>query len=273
MSILNINGIDVHYEVYGNETSRRIVFLLNSVMASTSSWYGLLECFEKLDMRVVLHDFMGQLKSAKPAGPYTFDQHISHLLQLSDHLKVDSFHLLGTSYGSEVAMKCAIEHPQKVLSLTVIDGVSQVDEVMRAFLESWKKLCDNEDPYNFFWGMAPSIYGNDFIKKNQEFLEKRAISMRKVDRSYFEGQKILYDTFLKEVNFTKRLHEIQCPTLIVVGEEDILKPVKFSRIIANNIDNSEFYVLPNCGHVTIFEKPEELKTLISGFYLKQRSDT
>ena len=40
-------------------------------MASTSSWYGLLECFEKLDMRVVLHDFMGQLKSAKPASPYT----------------------------------------------------------------------------------------------------------------------------------------------------------------------------------------------------------
>ena len=97
--------------------------------------------------------------------------------------------------------------------------------------------------------------------------------MRKVDRSYFKGQKNLYDTYLKEVNFTKGLHEIQCPTLIVVGEEDILKPVKFSRIIANNIDNSEFYVLPNCGYVTIFEKPEELKTLISGFYLKQRSDT
>ncbi|NLC05293.1 MAG: alpha/beta hydrolase [Erysipelothrix sp.] len=270
MSYFESDGIKLYYEVYGDDSAKETVFLLNGVMASTNSWHNLLDTFKQLNMRVVLHDFMGQMRSDKPQGPYTFKQHVDQLLALSDYLNVDTFHLLGTSYGSEVAMRCAIDHPQRVLSLTLIDGVSETNDVMRAFLNSWKTLCDLEDPYDFFWGMAPSIYGNTFMKKNYDFLEKRALAMRKVDRSYFEGQKILYDTFLKEVDFTDELHHIQCPALVVVGEEDILKPVVFSRIIASHIKNSEIYIIPDCGHVTVFEKEDELKTLITGFYAKKQ---
>ncbi len=65
--------------------------------------------------------------------------------------------------------------------------------------------------------------------------------------------------------------KIHCPTLVVVGEDDLFKPVVFSRIIASHIKNSEIYIIPDCGHVTVFEKEDELKTLITGFYAKQRS--
>jgi 3-oxoadipate enol-lactonase len=55
---------------------------------------------------------------------------------------------------------------------------------------------------------------------------------------------------------------------VVCGEEDILKPVKFSKLIAENIPNSELAVIPNCGHVTIFEKPHVLNSMLLGFVLK-----
>jgi 3-oxoadipate enol-lactonase len=67
---------------------------------------------------------------------------------------------------------------------------------------------------------------------------------------------------------TDRLHEIKCPALIICGDQDFLKPIKFSQIIAGGIEKSEFVILPNCGHVSIFEKPNELQTLLSGFVLK-----
>ena len=61
---------------------------------------------------------------------------------------------------------------------------------------------------------------------------------------------------------------MQCPALILCGQDDILKPPKFSKIIADHIPNSEYMTIPNCGHVAIFEKPKELETAVSGFILK-----
>lgn len=61
---------------------------------------------------------------------------------------------------------------------------------------------------------------------------------------------------------------IKCPTLIVVGENDILKPVRFSRKIADAISDSEFYIPANCGHDALLEKPKELITLMTGFLRK-----
>ena len=67
---------------------------------------------------------------------------------------------------------------------------------------------------------------------------------------------------------TDQLHRIQCPALVLCGEEDILKPRKFSKIIASHIPNSEYLVIPDCGHVSIYEKPKELESAILGFILK-----
>ena len=99
-------------------------------------------------------------------------------------------------------------------------------------------------------------------------LDSRAKAFKSVEDSYFEGQKILYETFKNDVYMTDQLKDIQCPALVVVGEDDLLKRVKFSKIIANNIPNSEFIIIPDCGHVPIFEKYKELNSMIYGFVSK-----
>jgi 3-oxoadipate enol-lactonase len=116
--------------------------------------------------------------------------------------------------------------------------------------------------------MAPSIYGPDFIKNNKEMLTKRALATKNVPPDYFEGQKTLYDTFAADVYMTSDLHLITCPALILCGEDDILKKPKFSKIIADNIKNSEYLLIPGCGHVAIFEKTNEICSAILGFIMK-----
>ena len=138
------------------------------------------------------------------------------------------------------------------------------------FVESWKVLCDCGDGEKFFYGMAPSIYGPEFMEKNKELLAKRAIATKNIDKSYFVGQKILYDTFAQDVYMTDELSKITCPTLIICGEQDILKPPKFSDIMHKNIKNSEYVIFPHCGHVTIFEQQETLNTNILGFVMKHK---
>jgi 3-oxoadipate enol-lactonase len=116
--------------------------------------------------------------------------------------------------------------------------------------------------------MLPSIYSAQYLKANKVMLEKQATAMKSLPLSYLQGQKILYETFLKEATITDQLHKIVCPTLIVYRENDILKPVKFSRIIAKILKHSEFVILPDCGHVAIFEKQDKLLSLITGFIVK-----
>ncbi len=269
MALVTLNGITLFYEEKGNLKSPNSVFFLNGVMASTSSWALQVPIFEKLGFRIVLHDFRGQLKSDKPNGPYTFNQHAQDTVDLMDYLGISAAHIVGTSYGGEVAMKMAIDHPSRVQSLCLIDSVSELDSVLSAFVYGWKDAAQTQDGERFFKLMMPSIYSNTFIKNNQEMLEKRTQAMKTMAPSYFEGQIALYDTFLNDVTMTSDLPKIKCPALVIVGENDILKPRKFSQIMVDGIKNAEFLMVPDCGHVTIFEKPDALNSALLGFILKQ----
>ncbi len=165
-------------------------------------------------------------------------------------------------------MKFAMLYPEMTKSISIIDSVSELDEILKGFIDSWIVLADLNDGEKFFHGMAPSIYGNTFYTSNKELLNQRAKIFASVDKSYFDGQKILYETFKNDVYMTDKLSDIKCPSLVICGEEDLLKRVKFSKIIAGGITNSEFILIPDCGHVGIFEKYNELNSMIYGFVLK-----
>jgi len=268
MAYYSVNDVNLYYEVDGNEESTVAIAYFNGVMASTNSWDFMWKTFETDNFKIIRHDFRGQMKSDKPSGPYSFQMHSEDAKALFDDLNVDKVHIIGTSYGGEVAMKFALMYPEMTKSISIIDSVSELDEVLKGFIESWMQLCELKDGEKFFKGMAPSIYGNSFYTKNKLMLDSRAKAFKSVEDSYFEGQKILYETFKNDVYMTDQLKDIQCPALVVVGEDDLLKRVKFSKIIANNIPNSEFIIIPDCGHVPIFEKYKELNSMIYGFVSK-----
>ena len=97
MAEFQVNGTTLFYEVLGNPEGKETIAFLNGVMASTSSWMMLTPIFEKLGFRIILHDFKGQLKSGKPEGPYTFDEHCAEAKALFEYLGVEKLHLVGTS--------------------------------------------------------------------------------------------------------------------------------------------------------------------------------
>ena len=268
MAVFQTSGNNIFYEVRGNPDSVHCIAFLNGVMASTSSWALLYPVFESMGWRIILHDFRGQLKSDKPNGPYTFKEHADDAKALFDYLGVKKVHLVGTSYGGEVALKFALLYPELLKSISVIDSASELDPALENYIEAWKVLCYSGDGEAFFWGMAPAIYSQGFLARNKEMLSGRANGIKDNPNGFLEGQKILYDSFLGDLNMTDQLHRIKCPALVICGENDILKPPKFSKIIAERIPDSEYLTIPDCGHVVIYEKPKELETAVMGFVLK-----
>ncbi|MFH5882132.1 alpha/beta fold hydrolase [Liberiplasma polymorphum] len=268
MPTIKVNDVNLFYEIKGNENAKETIVFLNGVMATTNSWAFQVKALEKLGMRILLHDFRGQLKSDKPKGVYSFKQHALDVIGLLEALDIKNAHFIGTSYGGEVGLYLAVSHKKYVKSLSVINSVSELNEVLTYFVLSWRDLALKKDGEKFFWSMMPSIYHSDFIKENKTMLKERAKSMNDIGPSYFDGQIALYDTFLNDLNLTKELKNIECPVLIVCGENDILKPRKFSDIIQKEVKHAEYALIPNCAHVTIFEKPDVLNSLLLGFIIK-----
>jgi len=272
LSIFEKDTVKLYYELRGKEDAKETVVFLNGVMASTNSWYALSKPLEELGYRVLLHDFKGQLKSDKPEGPYSFLDHAKELLALLDHLNIQKAHVIGTSYGGEVALRFATLFPERMHSMVVIDSTSELTGVCQGFVSSWIAPAKRGDGEAFFNTLMPSIYGESFLKKEEAFLRKRAKATKDIGEDYLHGQVILYETFLQDVAMDlSELQKIQAPTLVICGEQDILKTPKESLRIHQGIEGSEYVLLPDCGHVSIFEKPKEITTLLLGFLLKHKS--
>lgn len=100
-------------------------------MAAHDSWRMQLPPLRKHGMNILSHDFIGQLKSSKLKDTYSLKNHVDDFIELMDHLKIDKIHLVGTSYGGEVAQRFAIDHPDRLKTLTLIDTLSEIDSMMK----------------------------------------------------------------------------------------------------------------------------------------------
>lgn len=257
--------VELYYEVTGVQSDEAVVFL-NGVGMSVPHWAPMVKVFRE-NYKCVLHDMRGQFLSEKPDMEYTMEMNVEDLKNILDYLNIKKVHLIGTSYGSEVGMIFAYTYPERVKTLSVICGVSQLDGVLSSAVESWRASAE-ASPTLFSKVMRPWNYSSKYIEANLEKLNKSEENMENIPKEFFKGFLRLVDSF-KKLNITQNLKNIKCPTLIIAGEFDIIKPPRFGKIIHENISGSEFMILKDSGHAAVFEKPEELNKLITDFIKKQ----
>jgi len=215
----------------------------------------------------LLHDFRGQLRSAKPPGPYAMAMHVGDLLALLDAEGIERLHLVGTSYGGEVAMMFAAAHPERVRSLTVIACVSRVNDVLAEGVTRWARTA-REEPERLWDVTAPYNYSAAFLAANPGFAEAARQRMSSLPADWYRALADLCDAF---VTLDVDLAAIRCPTLVVAAEHDALKPLAFSREIAAGIAGARLQVIEGAGHAVVIERPDEVSAAVLEFLCSQPS--
>lgn len=259
MPKIQANGIELYYELHGPENAEVIV-LSNGVLMSTSSW-GLQVPELSRHYRVLLYDCRGMWRSDHPKGPYTMELHADDLAGLLDGLHIDKAHIAGISYGAELSMVFAIKYPHRTWSLILASSVSESDAVLHGMIESWSSAAKAKDGRRLYEASYAENFSDGYLAANQAAL---AAAAARYDQLDFNAVQELLDCF-QGFNITHELGKITAPTLIMVGEKDILKPRKYSEIIANWIKGSHFVVVPDSGHALCLEKPAIFNTLVLGF--------
>ncbi|HWQ47029.1 MAG TPA: alpha/beta fold hydrolase [Longilinea sp.] len=259
MPTVKVNGVELYYELHGPEDGD-VVVLSNGIFMSTASW-GLQTPVLAKHYRVLLYDCRGMWKSEHPKGPYSMEQHADDLAALLDALSITQAHIAGISYGGEVSMAFAIKYPQRTLSLFLSSTVSELNEVLRGFSALWGAAAKAKDPKRLFEGSYMLNFSDSYIKAYHSAINTAADRYAQLD---MDAVLELLDCF-ERVDLTKDLHKINTPTLVLVGEEDNLKPRKYSEIIAREISGAQLVVVPGAGHAICLEKPVIFNALLLGF--------
>lgn len=267
---VDVGDVKLYYEVYGD--GEPVVFL-NGIFMSTASWVFQRNHLVKLNYRVVLHDMRGQWNSDKPddESQYSLEIHAEDLRRLLDHLGLKKVHLVGTSYGGEVAMLFAIKYPEYVNDLTVIASVSEIQEDLRLTAMRWLEGALSRDIRKFVLSWISDVYSERFITQHGRGLFDRLVDT--FSRGFsLTSAAYLIKSFLRLADspLTELLKGILVPTLVISAEEDRVKPPKYSKIIAREIPNSTYVEVRESGHAVILEKPTVINYLLTGFIYSNR---
>ncbi len=264
MSKVKVNGVELYYELHG-PADGEVLVLSNGILMSTASWAYQTPVLSQ-EYRLLLYDCRGMWRSEHPKGPYSMELHADDLAGLMDALGIEKAHIGGISYGGEVSMMFALRHPHRTRSLIVSSAVSEPDAVLRGMVDTWSEAARAKDAKRLFEVTYMLNFSAEYIQKNRDVVFSAASRYDLLD---MESLLELLDCF-NRLNITAQLSTIPCPTLVMVGEEDILKPRKYSEMIARKIPNAQWVVVPGAGHALCLEKPMIFNALILGFLRQLR---
>lgn len=262
MPTCSVRGVELHYQWHGDPAAAVLV-LNNGIMMTTASWARQLPAFAR-HFRVLAYDMRGQGQSSHPPGPYSMGAHADDLAALLDALEVDRAHVLGISYGGEVAQAFALRHQARVRSLVLADTVSEVGPELRLAVESWRRAALGGDPDALFELSVPWNFSPAFVAANPALFDDARRRYRDLDLAALAA---LCDAF-QDVHFTPQLAEVTVPACVLVGELDILKGPAYARRLQAAIAGAELHVVQGAGHAACWEKPDEFNTVVLGFLVK-----
>ncbi len=264
MPRIEANGVELYYELHGPQTEGTPVLVLsNGILMSTASWGFNLPGLAR-HLRVLLYDCRGMWRSEHPVGPYTMTLHAMDLAALLDKLSIPQAIIGGISYGAEISMAFALQFPQRTRALILSSAVSQVDPVLEGVVRTWAEAARAADPRRLFEVTAPWNFSDGWMAANRAAVAAAASRYSELD---FTALQELIACFMK-LNLTTNLPRITAPALVMVGEQDILKPRRYSEIIASGIPGAQLAVVPGAGHALCMENPLVFNALTLGFALQ-----
>jgi len=265
MAVLDAGDAQIYHEVHGQGPP---LLLLNGIMMSTASWAAFIPELARR-FQLILFDFRDQGQSSKMRASFNQDIHVGDIVRLLDHLEISKAHVMGLSYGGQVALRLALQHPAKVRSLSLFNTPSRVPRRLMEIGKAWEAAAALNDPAKFFQLALPFIYSEPFYETHSEFLRERLRTLGSAaTREWFESFIRLSRSVEDFAVSPEELKQISVPTLLVGSEQDAVISQEAMRDIYENVPGCEFLMIPRAGHAAFLEKINEFRTLVIGFALK-----
>ena len=260
MSIATVEGIDLYYQ---REGSGPPILFISGLSGGHHSWTPSVALL-KQRYECITFDNRGIGQSSRPQTGYTMPDLTRDTLSLLDKLSILHTHIVGMSMGGLVAQNIALQRPDLVGCLVLVASFAAPCPRFMHVLNSRKFLQKKMDRYEYSWTLAPWMLGPASFGK-PGFVD--AFAKKAADNPHPQALHA-YDQLVDGIGqFDSRaqLDQIRQPTLVMVGEYDILTAPHQAKALADGITGSELAVLPGVGHFCHLEDPQGFTGRIDRF--------
>ena len=255
MPTVKINNTELFYEESGSG-SETIVFSHGLLMDHTM--FAAQQAAFASGYRVIAYDHRGQGASPDPGSGYDMDTIAEDAAALIVALKASPCHFAGLSMGGFAGMRLAARRPELVRTLTLMNTGAEREplsgRVRYNFLAQMVKLVGTRP---FVSVAVKELFGKSTRASSdpatqamlKEWTAKLASRSKNVARALLG--------VMNRPEFSKdELTRIQCPTLIIAGNDDTAQPAVVSERMASVIPNARIVRIPACGHSSSLEQPD-----------------
>lgn len=237
-----------------------LVFL-HGVGTSHTVWNAVLPRLTD-SFRLLAPDLRGHGRSPKPAGShFSFLELEGDVLHLLDAKGVDRAHLIGLSGGALLALRLALDHPDRLRSLVMVSGAAYTDSHTRAIADRWSEVYAKEGVDPFALRLLKDLYYPDWIEGHLDFAD----GLRKQVRTQDFGPAVRWARAMKSFDERNRIATLRLPTLIVQAMDDAVVDASHGRILRQTIPGAQIRILAETGHMVPVERPQETADAIGAF--------
>ncbi len=229
----SVRGIKMYTEVYG---AGKPLLLIHGNGGSMKAFADNIPYFSK-KYKVITVDSRAQGKTIDNNDSLSFEMMADDFAALLDAMHIDSTYVIGWSDGGINALLLALRHPDKVIRLAST-GANMTPDSGALTPSTWK---DEQKHYE-----ADKNKPRTTLKEKNDW-------------------KIFMLDWLQPNVPPENLRGIKCPSLIIIGDHDLIT-IEHTAAIYRNIPKAYLWIVPNSGHATLKEHRDEFDNLVNKFF-------
>ncbi|MEK3887704.1 alpha/beta fold hydrolase [Bacillus sp. FSL K6-3431] len=263
-----VNGIDVYYEEYQSIDCAPVFLLIHGFLSSSFSFRKLIPLLVK-EFHVISIDIPPFGKSGKSKNyRYSYKNMAKTVIDLLDHLSIDSMYAAGHSMGGQILMNIMHQRPDFIKKTVLLCSSAYMPKANNPMIfSSYLPLFDR---YIKRYLQKTGVVGN---------LENVVFDKSMINETMINGytepfnNDLIFSALTKlirhrEGDLTETvLRKIHTPCLLIWGEQDKIVPLHIGKRLANDLPHSKFVIFKNAGHLIPEEMPMDVYVEIRKFIL------
>lgn len=261
---VRLNDISLNYIEQGQQKGLPLIFI-HGFPFSLEMWEPQMQILHNT-IHAIAYDVRGHGASDVGDGQYTIEFFVDDLVALLDHLYIEKVILCGLSMGGYIALRFFERYPERtkglILSNTKSEADTQEAKVKRSHtIKAIKTLGVRE-------------FAEDFVKSifAAETFHIKPDTIEHIKRIILNTSPLgICGTLLalaSRTDTTAILSSIKVPSLILVGEHDVLTPPSTAHALHEKISGSELHMLPKAAHMSNLENTELFNKIFTAFLKK-----
>ena len=258
MPILNLDDIDLYYEIVGEGEP---LLFIHGLGSSSRDWEQQVRFFAG-SYKVIVFDVRGHGKSGKPAGPYSMPLLAMDAKKLLQALGVCPAHIVGISMGGMIAFQLAVNHPELVKSLVIVNSSPDyIVQTLKQRIQVWQRFLIVKLLGMRKMGKVLSqrlFPGADQETPRKVFVERWAENDA---AAYLEAMKAIIGWSVVD-----HIEGIKCQTLVIGSEWDYTS-VAVKKAYVERMAKAKLLIVADSRHALPLEKPDVFNAAVEEFLM------